>query len=381
MVKASKTSVPDANSVYDAAGLRVAERVNDIWRFLVYDIGGKLVAEYGGPQQTDDGGVKYVLSDWQGSTRAIVGNTGHVQSRMDYSTFGESIGTGTGVRTAQQGFSVSDSLRQRYGLTERDSASGLDHTWFRKHENQAGRWTGADPYTGSAKLGNPQSFNRYSYVENQPTNFIDPSGLQRRLISYSCWCRNGNVPGWTDPNPECETCWAWIDDGTGHGGGVSPIDHGGGGGGGVDLGALNRGIQSCALPSGLEHVSGANWWKGKNGKWYRGMSGRGPNQYTGPRRGAPTTKTGFKVLGIIGFVASTGVTLYQVERGEVSYAKGAADIAFGIIGTFGGPPGFVIGAVYFAVDATIGWERVFDVGLTSPRNGRSISTNTCHGPQ
>ncbi len=26
-------------------------------------------------------------------------------------------------------------------------------------------------------VGNPQSFNRYSYVENQPTNFIDPSGL------------------------------------------------------------------------------------------------------------------------------------------------------------------------------------------------------------
>ncbi len=26
-------------------------------------------------------------------------------------------------------------------------------------------------------LGNPQSFNRYSYVENEPTNFVDPSGL------------------------------------------------------------------------------------------------------------------------------------------------------------------------------------------------------------
>lgn len=192
MVKATKTSVPDSNSVYDAAGLRVAERFNDIWRFLVYDIGGKIVAEYGGPQQTDDGGMKYVLSDWQGSTRAIVGNTGHVQSRMDYSAFGESIGTGTGVRTAQQGFSVSDSLRQRYGLTERDEASGLDHTWFRKHENQAGRWTGADPYNGSINLVDPQSFNRYSYVENQPTNFIDPSGLNmsecglRTLVITSC---------------------------------------------------------------------------------------------------------------------------------------------------------------------------------------------------
>jgi len=65
-VKATKTSVPDALSVYDAGGQRVAERVNDVWRLLIYDIGGKLVAEYGGLQGTDEGGVKYLLSDWQG---------------------------------------------------------------------------------------------------------------------------------------------------------------------------------------------------------------------------------------------------------------------------------------------------------------------------
>ena len=144
---------------------------------FLYNAAGEFRKEYGGPQQTDDGGVKYVLSDWQGSTRAIVGNTGHVQSRMDYSAFGESIGTGTGVRTAQQGFSVSDSLRQRYGLTERDEATGLDVTWFRKLENRGGRWTSPDPYNGSANIGNGQSWNRYSYVENQPTNYVDPSGL------------------------------------------------------------------------------------------------------------------------------------------------------------------------------------------------------------
>lgn len=35
MVKATKANVPDALSVYDAAGMRVAERVNDVWRFAV----------------------------------------------------------------------------------------------------------------------------------------------------------------------------------------------------------------------------------------------------------------------------------------------------------------------------------------------------------
>ncbi|CAN5565673.1 hypothetical protein BH18ACI1_BH18ACI1_22180 [soil metagenome] len=85
---------------------------------------------------------------------------------------------------AAQGYSSSDTLNQKYALTERDKATGLDHTWFRKLENQAGRWTSPDPYNGSMSIGNPQSFNRYSHVENQPTNFVDPSGLQLSIYRY-----------------------------------------------------------------------------------------------------------------------------------------------------------------------------------------------------
>jgi hypothetical protein len=39
-------------------------------------------------------------------------------------------------------------------------------------------------------LGDPQSFNRYSYVGNDPVNFIDPSGLNASATSaggYSCY--------------------------------------------------------------------------------------------------------------------------------------------------------------------------------------------------
>ncbi|MBK8148880.1 MAG: hypothetical protein IPK58_11890 [Acidobacteria bacterium] len=82
------------------------------------------------------------------------------------------------VREPEPGFGRRQANRQGYGLTEKDS-TGLNHTWFRKNENRAGRWTSPDPYNGSASVGNPQSWNRYSYVENQPTNFVDPSGLLR----------------------------------------------------------------------------------------------------------------------------------------------------------------------------------------------------------
>lgn len=95
------------------------------------------------------------------------------------------------MRTISQGFSNGNALRQKYGMTERDDATGFDHTWFRKNENQAGRWTSPDPYNGSMNLGNPQSFNRYSYVGNDPVNFVDPSGLMCEAIYSFSQCGGG----------------------------------------------------------------------------------------------------------------------------------------------------------------------------------------------
>jgi RHS repeat-associated protein len=187
MFKTSRTdNTVQANSVYDASGMRVATKLYDVWQFYIYDAFGQKVAEYGGLQGMDEGGVKYVLSDWQGSTRAVLNNTGVVNARIDYTAFGEEIQAGTGQRTTQQGFGANNNLKNKYALTERDEATGLDHTWFRKNENKAGRWTSPDPYNGSMSLGNPQSFNRYAYVGNDPLNFIDPSGLNAQAPGEAC---------------------------------------------------------------------------------------------------------------------------------------------------------------------------------------------------
>jgi len=118
----------------------------------------------------------------QGSTRAVMSGT-TVVARHDFLPFGEEIGAGTGLRTTGQGFGVTDKIRQRYGLTERDDATGLDHTWWRKYENASGRWTSPDPYLGSMSIAEPQSFNRYAYVQNDPVNFVDPDGL----LWWSLW--------------------------------------------------------------------------------------------------------------------------------------------------------------------------------------------------
>jgi RHS repeat-associated protein len=172
----------------DALGNRVATKVNDVWQFVIYDAFGKLVAEYGN-QGEGVGGVSYVLQDWQGSVRASVNANGFIQARFDFTAFGEEVSLGVGLRSLEQGYTGDATTKQGYGLTEKDS-SGQNHTWFRKQEQRAGRWTSPDPYKGSMSLGNPQSFNRYSYVNNDAVNFVDPSGLNASSsggYSWSCW--------------------------------------------------------------------------------------------------------------------------------------------------------------------------------------------------
>jgi len=131
------------------------------------------------------GPITYVLQDLQGSARAAMNNFGAsstVTMRHDYLPFGEEIGAGVGLRTAGQGFGVSDGNRQKYALVERDDVTGLDHARWRKYESRSGRWTSADPYNGSLDPLDPQTLNRYAYVGNDAPNRLDPSGL-------ICWDR------------------------------------------------------------------------------------------------------------------------------------------------------------------------------------------------
>jgi len=103
------------------------------------------------------------------------GGSPAIIARYDYLPFGEEIPI-IGSRTSGQQYGVTDSNRQKYGLTERDDVTGLDHAWFRKHENRSGRWTSPDPLGGS--IAAPQSFNAYIYAANDPVNRPDPSGMK-----------------------------------------------------------------------------------------------------------------------------------------------------------------------------------------------------------
>jgi RHS repeat-associated protein len=60
---------------------------------------------------------------------------------------------------------------------ERDSESGNDYFGARYYSSAMGRFMSPDPMLNSARPGNPQTWNRYAYVRNNPLGRIDPTGL------------------------------------------------------------------------------------------------------------------------------------------------------------------------------------------------------------
>ena len=86
--------------------------------------------------------------------------------------------------------------QEKFATYTRDSATGLDYANQRYYSSIVGRFTRPDPYGGSASFGNPQSWNRYSYVGNDPSNLLDPKGAEPCGPGIDfCTTVYGNSPG------------------------------------------------------------------------------------------------------------------------------------------------------------------------------------------
>jgi len=140
----------------------------------VYDAQGNLAAEYstaGNPQM----GTLYLTVDQLGSTRLetqMVGTAPGVVSRSDYLPFGQEIPS-TWNRSNYQ---PDPSQTLKFTGKERDAETGLDCFGARYLSAAQGRFISTDPTLSSAQPQNPQSWNRYAYVYNNPSRHIDPDG-------------------------------------------------------------------------------------------------------------------------------------------------------------------------------------------------------------
>ena len=179
---------------YDGAGERAAKSNGKLYWFgtgsapvAESDASGSLTNEYiffdghrVAMKRMSDATVHYYFADQIGSANVVTNATGAMPPEQDieYHPYGEQI-----VNI--------DTLGQEYRFTdkEHDPETNNDYFGARYYSSTMGRfltpdWSAAPVPIPYAVMGNPQTLNLYSYVENNPITGTDPDG------HYNC---NGTV--------------------------------------------------------------------------------------------------------------------------------------------------------------------------------------------
>ncbi len=209
---------------YDGDGWRVKKSSGTLYWYglqgevlLETDLSGVQLNEYVFfvgrriARRTAAGAVQYFFSDYLGSTRALTDASGNPLQKLDYYPFGGAM-------------LLLNATANQYQFVgrERDSETGLDYYQYRMLATGLGRWTAGDRIL-LPNPGFPQMLDRYTYVLDNPTNYLDPDGRCARCPGDPGWrpglqselgddFREGRrrisicaaLPTWMFPEPPCK---------------------------------------------------------------------------------------------------------------------------------------------------------------------------------
>src|SRR5439155_628642 len=146
-----------------------------------------VIAEYTPAAQTTAPAKEYIhlggqlLATLDGSGNPTYRHPDHLSARLYTNASGTVIGTQGHLPFGESWYSSGTLDKWKFTSYERDTDTSLDYAEMRFDSGRLARFTSPDPYSGSIGIGNPQSWNRYSYVGNDPVNFADPFGLRKCL--------------------------------------------------------------------------------------------------------------------------------------------------------------------------------------------------------
>jgi len=202
-----------ATYTYDASGQRVEESLYGGAPIdFIHDVQGHVVTEatasswdrselYAGNTHVAlyaNSTTYFMHTDWLGSTKNQSDMSGNSAQWCSYLPFAD-------------GFNCPGSQLDLMNFTgdQWDGETGFSHTLFRQYNPTQGRWMMPDPAgMAAADPANPQSWNRYTYVMNNPLNATDPLGLQSASQNDQCSPNSGQPIGdgnGRQPGKECGT--------------------------------------------------------------------------------------------------------------------------------------------------------------------------------
>ncbi|MGH7802113.1 MAG: RHS repeat domain-containing protein, partial [Thermodesulfobacteriota bacterium] len=171
---------------YDGDGRRIKRVTNGETTYYAYGVGLNVLTEFSGQRvpkfdyiyagnkniarvNFDGSGVKegktFYHSDHLGSNIAITDATSTVEWDRVYLPYGE------GFNDPNVDFLQNT---HEYTAKELDEDIGLYYYGARYYNPSIGRFMSVDPALGDPN--DPQSWNRYAYVQNNPFNYVDPDG-------------------------------------------------------------------------------------------------------------------------------------------------------------------------------------------------------------
>jgi RHS repeat-associated protein len=151
----------------------------------VYDATGQLAAEYA-TGVAQDSGTTYLTADHLGSTRLVTDGGGNPVHRFDYMPFGEDL-SGFGNRNLIASYNMSAVPTEKFTGKERDAETGLDYFGARYFSSAQGRWTSPDKPFADQHIEDPQSWNLYAYVRNNPLRLVDDTGEGAKEKLEGAW--------------------------------------------------------------------------------------------------------------------------------------------------------------------------------------------------
>ncbi len=145
--------------------------------------------------------VQSLLVDHQGSISSVVtDSTGASLVSESFTAYGNrrEASTWTGAPTSAELTTMNGVTREGYTFQTVLGSMGLNHMNGRVEDSVTGRFLSPDPYVPNP--GNTQSFNRYSYVRNNPLTRVDPTGFKDCVPVTTCpgelWHGGGSGDAW-----------------------------------------------------------------------------------------------------------------------------------------------------------------------------------------
>lgn len=191
--------------IYTASDERVGARVADTWTWTFRDAGGQVLRQFEGSysipsnawlwkedyiygprgmlaaeRPTAEGGLRHFHLDHLGTPRLITSSTGGAIAQHDYSPFGIELTSmrqesTLGGREEPKQFTGHE--RDFTGGTTSENERYVDYMHARYRGSGLGRFLSVDPVLDAKRaLPEPQRWNRYSYVVNNPLRYVDPDG-------------------------------------------------------------------------------------------------------------------------------------------------------------------------------------------------------------